>query len=692
MRKEWLLPNGRGGYASGTFAGINTRKYHGLLISGFDDKGSRYLHVGALEEKVTIGEHRYFFSAHKYYADTIYPRGFMHLVDYGQAPSLVWFRFGNFHECDLSILKVIRVHKGYEAAQVEYFFQGDLKGVDFCVYPLVTARNIHQVMTQAPYHSERGDEWTGSLPFVFERVETTPGGWFGLTMKNKVDQRLSFILSKGSEYTDKQDWYHSFQYDSEMGRGYEYIEDLYCPGKFSSAGDRLRDPLRLVFAMAQEGKAIDGSVPDFDGREMSCQDAFKLIPSQKAESRDIIQRWKGKLSSQADDFWVENPGGHTGIMAGYPWFGLWSRDMLQSMEGLLLISGSASRAKKMLLTLAQQSRGGLVPNILEESDRRYEFLGDSSLWFIVALFQYIRVTRDQKALEMVWPTVQEIIVRYLHQEGEHPVMDQDGLIMLAGDGSKAATWMDAIVFDRAVTPRYGKPVEIQALWYNSLMILGELSREYQLSYPLAADAIRQRNFPDLDELCSYVKTNFLSKFVHPDLGYLADVVGVKGTSWQVRPNQLFASGLPFPLLTRPQAKLMLRTVERELLTPYGLKTLSPKDMEYKGYYGGSQVDRDRAYHQGTVWPWLLGMYGRSLTYAWGPKAGQARIEEILKGLFCHIESLGIEYIPEIFSADDGHADGAFHQAWSVAEILGMIGQVKIPSAKTKIQPKRRLRS
>ncbi len=656
---EWLLPSGTGGYASGTVSGINTRKYHGLLVSGFDSEGCRHMLLNTLEELVIIGDHRYFISAHAYAADAVYPRGFIHLRDYGVEGGEVWWKYSGFGDTELTITKRIRMLAGRDVVFVRYAFEHVPPNTQFQLYPLVTKRDIHALKTEAPYESERGDGHCIYSPFQLKRTQLLQGKWKGVRLSDPAAPEQLYFVADAGTFSLEPEWYHSFQYDLELQRGYAFLEDLFTPGKIQFLPQNKKKTLTIACASVAQTRDLS--------KELTKARFFPAsVPA--PVSAPVLGRWQQALHEQANHFFIEAGGHRQAIIAGYPWFGIWSRDMLIAFQGLLLEREELTAAKQLLITLSLQQRHGLLPNTLEQRDKRYAFVGDSSLLYVLAVYRYWQASGDGALVRRLWYVLESIIHRYFERTGEHPVMDTDGLIILEGDGSSAATWMDAVIDGRAVTPRYGKPVEIEALWFNALSAMRDMGavEGLHLRFPRAVQTIAKT----LESLIALVQESFRNQFWSADRRQLADVVYRGKANWQLRPNQLFAAGLPFPLLDPAETALMLETLEACLLTKAGLRTLAPGDPAYRGQYRGSQPERDLSYHQGTVWPWLLGLYGRARLHADQDIIKTAKqLRNYLESFFTYLDELHLAYIPEVFGGDDLQPGGTIQQAWNVSALL-----------------------
>lgn len=679
MATEWVLPNRTGGYASGTLSGVNTRKYHGLLIGGFEPDGRRHYFVGGLEETLTLPGHSYTVSTHKYSPDALFPMGYRHLQAWEISDYTVTTVYGEFGDLDLELSKEIRVYPSVDGVGVHYSIKGRKRPFKLNVSPLITYRDIHTVRTSAPYHSERGDGWQSPDQFEFgPEIWSVNGQKYGMIAVTAAGSSKSlYMISTTSDYARLDEWYHNFQYDLEMERGYEAIEDLFCPGSFrSTLGER---QFSLFFLLASTPAEAKKALR----KALKAEQTPTVLLSSGSEpvDKDV---WRIRLEAQMQQFIIQdNKGNLKGLVAGYPWFGMWSRDTLISLPGLLRLADGPQSVKKLLQSHFDALLDGQVSNILEEHPRRYDFVADSPLLLVLALYAYIEHTGDAKFLKTVWPQCLSIARRCLRgSEAGSQYCDSEGILFFVADGQRAATWMDAIVAGQAVTPRYGAPVEIQALWYNVVSALVYWEGKYDLDSSSLQAPLGSVHKQDLSELGASIRMAIADRYFQSDLGYYADYLAADGApNRQLRPNQLFLSGLPFACIDQDRAKQMSSVVEEKLLTPAGLRTLSPDDAEYHRVYQGSQARRDGAYHQGTVWPWLLGAYGRTLFYVENQDVATNKLVTYLAKLFAHLEVEHKAYWSEIYSAEDLASCGTMHQAWNVAEILALLYLVGAPSYK-----------
>ncbi|MCD4808182.1 MAG: glycogen debranching enzyme N-terminal domain-containing protein [Methanococcoides sp.] len=633
ISREWLITNGIGGYASSTIIGENSRKYHGLLIASANPPVDRRVLLSSLDEEIVIGNAVHRLAVHRY-PDTVYPSGFKYLERFSASPLPTFeYSIGN-----IKLIKNIFMIHGQNTTIVRYkLINPDNEDLVFRILPLVTNRDFHQL--------KRADEISFS-----ERHDAS-----GVQLRT-VDGVLQ--LRSNMQYGQESQWYYNLEYDIERERGEAYQDDLYNPGHFErQVSDHVSEMYVVASTSVSENMDIDLELVNSEyerelSRQSSLQDCCNLTD-------DLAK----KLVSAADSFIVQrNSTSSETILAGYHWFADWGRDAMISVPGLTLVTGRFNDAKEILSTFSEHCSEGLIPNRFSDdgiSPPDYNTV-DASLWFIHSLGRYYSYTKDTEFVKKMWDTVGSIIHNYIEGTLYGIRMDEDGLIEHEGQ----LTWMDVKIGDREITPRTGKACEINALWYNSLYIanwLGEL---------VGADT---KQYLETSQL---VKNNFVDTFWNPTEKCLYDYVSVNGDmsvskDASIRPNQIFAVSLPYTMLDPDKEKMIVERVGEELLTPYGLRTLSPNDSRYIGRCRGDRDSRDRAYHNGTVWPWLLGPFVTAYAKVHDRSpSSREYCRQLLLNFGPHLDEAGIGTISEIFDGDIPHRpDGCISQAWSVAEIL-----------------------
>jgi len=643
--REWLVTNGLGGYASGTLLSIGTRRYHGLFIPNLPAPYGRTVLIPRLDEEVHCDERSVQLGGAEF-ADG-QSKGDMARVltefrhDW-QTP--VW----TFTSNGRTMEKRLTMPHGQNTVYVSYTLL-DGAPVRLHVRPYLTFRQHGAPLDDAHAH--------GPFPITIFRGRHEVHFGDGLPVL-----RLCLRPECGV-FVAEETIEHNVLYRVEQGRGYDHTTDLCSPGYFTTE-------------LAQ-GKPV-GLVASIEPWETLEHDAARIFEAERHRIDKVLALapepartgLAAHLVLAADQF-IIHPGtrpeeqmlAHTAgeevytIVAGYHWFTDWGRDTMISLEGLTLCTGRQHEAKAILQTFAHYVKDGLLPNHFPEGERAALYnTVDATLWYFHALDRYTQHTGETETLHALYPTLRAIIDH--HKQGTHFGIGMDaadGLIRAAAEGF-ALTWMDAKVGDWVVTPRRGKPVEIQALWYNALRLMATWAQQFDES-PEEFLALAQQTY-----------TSFNRRFWFADGQYLFDVVdGEEGDDANLRPNQIFALSLRFPILAQEYWRPMLQVVTDTLLTPRGLRTLAPGHKDYRAWYDGDLRSRDAAYHQGTVWPWLIGHFvdaRHRLT------TNDKQIHTLIEGFVEALQIAGIGTLSEIFDASSPYvARGCIAQAWSVAEVL-----------------------
>lgn len=631
LRREWLVTNGLGGYASGTLGGVNTRRYHGLLVAALTPPVGRTVLVAGLSEWVVLDGRRYPLSAHEYGDGTVDPDGYRYVQSFvldGMLP--VW----TYAFKDTLLERRVWMAYGGGTSYVGYRLVRGRGPAILRVTPLVTCRDFHLLRP--------GGGWRPETRADASSVTIGAGG--------ATPYR---VLAPGGRFVQDGRWWWNFLHREERSRGLDDREDLYAPGEFVlslSPGE----PVALV-ATVEDGPDLDAA----RALRAALDRQGALLRRAGTERADPIVR---QLTLAADQFIVRRDvGGSAGktILAGYHWFGDWGRDAMIALPGLMLSTGRHDDGAEILRTFSAFVRDGLLPNNFPDrggADPSYN-TADASLWFVLAAAAYGAAARERGLVDDLYAVVREIVDRHLAGTRYGIGMDaQDGLLR-AGEPGVQLTWMDAKVDETVITPRAGKPVEINALWYNALRTAAMLSAGRD-------EAAASR----YDVLAGRVRAAFRARFVRQGREALADVVdGPDGDDLTERANQIFAVSLPFPLLDGNAAAGVVRAVGRALLTTYGLRSLAPDAPGYHGIYEGDLLSRDHAYHEGTAWAWLIGPYAEAYCRVTGDAAGAL---DLLRPFEHHLRDSGLGTISEIFDGDPPHRPrGCIAQAWSVAEVL-----------------------
>ena len=628
-RLEWLETNGLGGFSSSTIVGLNTRRYHGLLTAATHPPAGRMLLLSKLEETIEIDGRRYDFSTNQY-PGSVYPQGYRYLKHFRLDPFPVFVYDVNGVEIEK---RIFMVH-GENSTVVEYELRSAGAGEYFLeVRPLIAFRDYH-----ATTH------WNGAINAEFQ----ARGGFVSMTPYPGLP---TLYLAHTAEAVEKSgNWYYNFEYTAEKKRGLDFREDLF-------------NPLVLRFAMYPGASAA--IIASTHAQDAS--DVTSLRTSEIQRRREILERVPSsnslirQLSSAADQFIVQR-GELNSVIAGYHWFADWGRDTMIALPGLTLATGRPEIARNILQAFSESADQGMLPNRFPEGDETPEYnTFDAALWLFEAVRSYLQYTGDYEFVRRkIYFKLKEIVDWHVRGTRFHIHVEPDGLLS-GGESRAQLTWMDAKVGDWVVTPRAGKPVEIQALWYNALRILLDLSRTFGDVSPS----------PFLRDLADLVKRSFNEQFWNADAGCLYDVVNDDRRDAAIRPNQIFAVSLHHRMLPAEKANQVVDVVQRELFTPLGLRTLSPRDPNYHPRYQGNVRERDSAYHQGTVWPWLIGPFITAYVHVHGrTEESKAQTEAWLNGFTDHLRVGGLGQVSEIADGDEPHEPrGCIAQAWSVAELL-----------------------
>jgi predicted glycogen debranching enzyme len=626
-RREWLETNGLGGWAGSTICGAHTRRYHGLLVAATRPPGGRMVLLSKLDETIVSNGRRYELACN-YYPGAVHPTGYTYLQSFEKE---LFPRF-TYSAGGVEITKTITAINGENTILVLFEVREAPTPFELELQPFVAARDYHSLA-----HANDAIRREGHFQDTIFRVQPYDG----------VPEL--FISIPGAEFIPAPNWYFNFEYPVEEERGLDFREDLFTHGTFK---------LRL---QAGQRVGVIVSTKDPVGR-----DAFELHRQEEERRQNLLRFLPDRddfpvmLTLAADQFLVQRSGNLRTIIAGYHWFTDWGRDTMIALPGITLATGRHEDAKKILLAFAENVNQGMLPNRFSDAGEEPEFnTVDATLWFFVAVHHYLQYTRDKVFVrDRLLPVMAEILS--WHEKGTRYGIhvDSDGLLS-AGEPGMQLTWMDAKIGDWVVTPRQGKAVEINALWYNALRIFSHLLREFG-KHPEATV---------YEHRAELTKKRFNKVFWHREGQYLYDCIDGEYKDSAIRPNQVFALSLPFPLLSIKRAKMVLAVLEEKLLTPVGLRSLDPGHPDYRPRYEGDPLSRDGSYHQGTVWPWLLGPFITALVRLKG-SAGKKRAKRILEAMAAHLPEAGIGTVSEIFDAEPPHLPrGCIAQAWSVAELL-----------------------
>ncbi|MBM3774228.1 MAG: glycogen debranching protein [Acidobacteria bacterium] len=653
---EWIETNGLGGFASSTILGMSTRRYHGLLVAATRPPVGRMVLLSKLEETLIVGAQRFELSVNRY-PGTVHPQGHVYLREFRLDPFPAWV----YEAGGVRLEKRVFMVDGENSTVIEYQASA---ACSLELRPLIAFRDYHSTT-----HANGGLNPALEVEEGAARVEPYAG------------LPSLWIAHSGGRLEPAGDWYYNFEYDLERERGLDYHEDLFNPFVL-----RFELPGAAGAALiASTGRRQAADAAALREREIERR---RRVTEAAPSPEPLIQ----KLAAAADQFLVRR-GDLWSVIAGYHWFSDWGRDTMIALPGLTLATGRHGIARGILETFANSIDRGMLPNRFPDAGETPEYnTVDATLWFFEAVRSYLKYTGDYRFVqECLYEKLKEIVdwhrrgTRYGIRAGE------DGLLY-AGEPGVQLTWMDAKVGDWVVTPRSGKPVEIQALWYNALCVLHELAGRFN---DTAAEA-------SLGELATLVRASFNTQFWNPETGCLYDVIngqqprlsfppGPEGAPEEqssldavnvpssfsgerdasIRPNQIFVVSLHHSMLAPDKARQVVEVVERDLFTPLGLRSLSPRDPQYRPRYEGGVWERDSAYHQGTVWPWLLGPFITAYVEVHGrTEKARQQAAQWLEAFDQHLSSAGLGQISEIAGAEPPHAPrGCIAQAWSVAELL-----------------------
>ena len=623
---EWLETNGLGGFASSTVPGMNTRRYHGLLTAATRPPVGRVLLLSKLEEVVVVNGQHYELSVNQY-PGVIHPAGHRYLREFRLDPMPAFLYAAGGVEIEK---RVFMVH-GENTVVVEYqLLSGPAEGCTLELRPLIAFRDYHGT-------THRNDSLDATVAFEEGMASVAP----------YLDMPRLYMAHNAVHAEATGDWYNNFEYEIERERGLDFREDLFNPLLLRfSLGPSVR---ATVIASTVSRAAADA--PNLRAGEIARRrDIAAMAPSEEPFVRD--------LTLAADQFIVQRADLKT-VIAGYPWFSDWGRDTMIALPGLTLVTGRFEIARDILLAFARSVDRGMLPNRFPDAGEAPEYnTVDATLWYFEAVRAYLAYTGEFEFVRTrLLPTLRDILDWHLRGTRYGIHMDSDGLLT-CGEAGVQLTWMDAKIGDWVVTPRSGKPVEIQALWYNALRIAADLTRREGQS--LQADSF--------DQLATRAQASFLAQFWNGSEHCLFDVVDGGQRDGAIRPNQIFAVSLHHQILPIDRARQVVDVVERELLTPAGLRSLSPRDSRYRGRYEGGVFERDSAYHQGTVWQWLMGPF--LTAYCKVNPDSRAQAAAWLAGMQSQLGEAGLRQISEIADGDAPHcARGCIAQAWSVAELL-----------------------
>lgn len=628
--REWLETNGLGGYACGTIAGSATRCYHGLLVTSAAPPMGRMNLISCVNEILSTGNKNHFMFTNKHESG-IYPRGFQYLEEFRLDPFPVF----RFRVDEYLIEKTIFMPYGKQMTIVSYSLHEGDTPLKLQLRPYFPVRGYHDIRRKNEHINDQIRLRESGRSFSIHLYQDTP------TVHVAVTEGAFFHVPN---------WLESLHYAVETERGLDDLEDVFSPGYFDCPLERGRD-CSIVLSLSDDWPADVEKLRQTEIRRR--HDLGEMAPLE----HPLVQQ----LAKAADQFIFKRADGKMSILAGFPWFTDWGRDTMISLPGLTLATQRYDLAKEIIRAYAQFVDKGMLPNMFpDENEQPIYNTVDATLWYFIAIYKYILATDDWNFVRQeLWVLLQDII--NFHYEGTRyniKADKRDGLLN-AGDETTQLTWMDVKYDDWVVTPRHGKAVEINALWYNVLRIMTIFSERF------ASDAHAKW----YSALAVQVHDSFNHRFWRGDGRGLYDCLRPDVMDMKIRPNQIFAVSLPFSIVPPEREKIIVEVVQQELLTPFGLRSLAPHEQEYAPRYIGNRRERDGQYHQGTVWGWLLGAFITAYLKVHG-EAGKTFVWQLLKPMQNHLHQAGLGQISEVFDGDEPHAPrGCFAQAWSVAELL-----------------------
>lgn len=645
--REWLITNGIGGYGSGTIAGILTRNYHGLLVATLEPPVARTLLLTKLEETVNYNAQAYALATNRWVDDTVAPEGYFQIESFrleGTTP--VW----NFAFADGLLSKRIWMQQGENTTYIRYHYQRGSQPLSLSLKALVNYRN-HHGGTNSGAEAKIKQTQQGLEIKVFPQACTL---YLSAIANNQNNNSCSWSINNT--------WYQNFALAVEQYRGLNPL-DAHLQAATVKIMLQPGDTITIIASTEADRQIVTEAEQKKRDRQL-----IDLFATQN--QLNSVPPWIKQLVLAADQFVVarplaDNPHGKT-IIAGYPWFTDWGRDTMISLPGIAIATGRYDLAQTILRTFAQYVDRGMLPNVFPDAGTTPEYnTVDATLWYFEAIRNYYAATQDREFIAELFPLLAEIIDWHIQGTRHNIQMDDDGLIY-AGETGVQLTWMDAKVEDWVVTPRIGKPIEINALWYNALSCMVYFTQ------------VLEQPDGEYQKLASKTRSHF-AKFWYEEGGYCYDVIdSPDGNDASFRPNQIFAVSLPSrggsrtaltepPLLQPKQQQMVVDRVGQKLLTSFGLRSLDPGDKNYLGIYGGDRLQRDASYHQGTTWGWLIGHYVQAhLQVYQDPQLARSFIEPMAD----HLNTACVGSISEIFDGDVPFTPrGCFAQAWSVAEVL-----------------------
>lgn len=617
IENEYLITNGIGGFSSSSLTGANTRKYHSILNASFNPPVSRHVLLSRVMTTVEINNKVFTLEStvntDKQIDNTEYTRNFSDMP----IPTFEYAIEG------ITVTKEIAMANGHNTSTVLYTIKTNDKPVTIKAYLHVNSRDHHDLSVK------------NGFKYDITSLDTS------LTLKNDL---TPFNIKGFGEYTEVNEWAEEEFFSVEKRRGQEDVDTNFIPGYYEV----------IIPAHTSVSYGVIASTEEINESSETIIENEKKRRQGLFQDDDLISQ---RLHIACDHFVVDRKSTNSKtVIAGYPWFTDWGRDTMIALPGLTLTTKRYEDAKDIIRTFIKYEKDGLIPNMFPDDnvEPMYNTI-DGTLWLFIAIHHYMKATNDTLFLKEIHPTLNRIIEKHISGTTYDIHVDSDGLLS-GGDPTTQLTWMDVKIDGHVVTPRHGKAVEINALWYNSLKIMNQLTCDYSLDSSI-----------DYNTYAKKCLNSFNEKFWNEEGQYLFDLIQDNKPVDRIRPNQIFVVSLPHKMLSIEKEKMVIKTVEEKLLTPVGLRSLSQDHEDYKAVYNGDVYKRDYAYHQGTVWGWLIGPY---LEAHFNVYQDKAYVLKHLEGMFKHLDDTGMGTISEVFSGDSPHhARGCFGQAWSVSETL-----------------------
>jgi predicted glycogen debranching enzyme len=652
LRKEWLVTNGLGGYSSSTVFGVNTRKYHGLLVAAFRPPGLRRICLSKLDEEAGVGSDSFPLGANEF-RGVVFPQGYRFLRAFSVSVFPRWV----YDVQNVGVEKTVFMpyEKNVAIALYKVVNKNDAD-VKVSVFPILNWRHFHDVT----------DRWRNPFQFVQKQQDRE------VKLNFENPQSVMAIRTTDGSFNPDGKWIERFYYREEAARGESCYDDCYEPGRFEvTVKAQSNEDFAVVAAV---GRNEDETSCVLEEMPATAYDADVLLEKQIKVKEELVTKFLSVHSPISPENWLLSAvlatdtfvaegieESQRSVIAGYHWFEAWGRDTFVSLPGLMLVTGRFGDARRVFVTFSGYCKNGLIPNVLADAQGQAGYNSvDASLWFVNSVLQYLKYTGDFGFVkDRLWASLKSIIDAFSAGTLSDIRVDSDGLL---GHGGQL-TWMDAVVDGQAITPRAGKAVEVQALWYNALKTCELLARNF-----------KEDGYGDVcRKMAEVARKSFVEKFWNVERNCLFDVLGWLDRDGSLRPNQIVAVGLDFALLDAERSESVIDVVQHEFLTPYGLRTLSRNDGRYCGSYEGDRRNRDRAYHNGSVWPWLLGPFVTAYLKVKGKS--DFRREFALKNFLFPLFGeqffrAGLGSVSEIFDGEPPHKPkGCIAQAWSVAEPL-----------------------